>query len=60
MVAACIVGHEYLQMTDRRINSSSRSTVSSIFLFLAILSYFHDALSRVVLVLVMVQVGGYD
>jgi hypothetical protein len=55
-----VVGRECLQMMGWEIDSSSRSTVSSIFPFLAILSYFHDVLSRVVLISVMVQVGGYD
>ena len=55
-----VVGRECLQMMEWGIDSSSRSTVSSIFPFLAVLSYFHDMLSRVVLILVMVQVGGYD
>jgi hypothetical protein len=58
--AARLVGHECLQMTDRRNNSSSRSNVSSIFLFHTILSYFHDALLCVVFIMVMVmQLGGY-
>ncbi|KIM73109.1 hypothetical protein PILCRDRAFT_733045 [Piloderma croceum F 1598] len=37
--AARVVGRECLQMTDRRISSASRSTVSSIFLFLVILTF---------------------
>jgi len=37
--AAHVVSHECLQMTDRRINTASRSTVSSIFLFLVILTF---------------------
>jgi len=39
MAAACIVGHECLQMTDRRTKCASWSTFPSIFL-----SYFHELL----------------
>ena len=54
-----VVGRECLQMMGWGIDSS-QSTVSSIFPFLPILSYFHDVPSQVVLISVIVHVDGHD
>ena len=53
MVVGNVVGHECPQMTDKRITSASWSTVSSIFLFLAILTLTNEL--QVVFI-----TGGYD